>query len=224
MNKVIIRIISHIPQRAHFQMAAVSNSCSFDCASFVVSTAPSEQLDAQNAAFFSCSIVSTAPYLFVPEVVCFVVVLEDADPDALLRDLQHPGRQLPGEPHGFGLEVVTEAEVPQHLEERVVPLRHAHVLDVVRPAGQQGPLPWRLWAGGFYKVVRNVQHAIRADLDDLLNVCLRVQRANDLTALRATHYIFLLHAPSKCPGRSPDALLGGRCRRISPPLLYNAAW
>jgi hypothetical protein len=47
------------------------------------------------------------------------------------RQLPDAGQQLPGQPDRLLLEVVAEGEVPQHLEERVVPQRGPHVLEVV---------------------------------------------------------------------------------------------
>ena len=49
----------------------------------------------------------------------------------LLRQLQLLGDELPREPNRVALEVVPEREVPQHLEEGVVPVRVAHLFEIV---------------------------------------------------------------------------------------------
>ena len=69
--------------------------------------------------------------LLEPEVRRLVVVLVDGDPELLRRDLQRAGDELPGELDRLGLEVVAEAEVAEHLEERVVARGVADVLEVV---------------------------------------------------------------------------------------------
>ncbi|GAB1387898.1 hypothetical protein MASR1M6_00780 [Rubrivivax sp.] len=67
----------------------------------------------------------------VPDVVGLVVLLVDGGPQALGRQLEVDGQQLPGVLQRVVLEVVAEAEVAEHLEEGVVPRRVAHVLEVV---------------------------------------------------------------------------------------------
>ena len=69
------------------------------------------------------------------------------------------GQQLPGEGDGVGLEVVAEREVAEHLEERVVAERGAHVLEVVVLAAD----PHALLRGGRPPVVA----ALRAQKDVL---------------------------------------------------------
>src|SRR5271156_6531530 len=54
----------------------------------------------------------------------------DGDPKTVPVDPENPGHELPGERDRFGLEIVPEAEVPQHLEERAVPTTSADNLDV----------------------------------------------------------------------------------------------
>ncbi len=54
----------------------------------------------------------------------------------------HCGRsdQLPGEPDGVFLEVVAERKVPEHLEERMVTIGKADVLEVVMLAARTNAL------------------------------------------------------------------------------------
>ena len=60
-----------------------------------------------------------------------VPAAEDRGVQAVGRQLPDLGEQRPGEGDRVGLEVVAEGEVSQHLEERVVARRGAHVLEVV---------------------------------------------------------------------------------------------
>ena len=69
--------------------------------------------------------------LLRPEVVGLVVVDVDGRPQLLGRQPVDLGQQLPRVADRVALEVVAEAEVAQHLEERVVPRRVADVLEVV---------------------------------------------------------------------------------------------
>ena len=81
------------------------------------------------------------PHRLVPEVVRLVILAEDGDghPRAVEADLA--GEEVPPEEDRLLLEVVAEREVPQHLEERVVPRRVAHVFEVVvLAADPQAPL------------------------------------------------------------------------------------
>ncbi len=66
-----------------------------------------------------------------PDVGGLLVVAVDGDPQALRRDGQRDGDELPGEADRVLLEVVAEAEVAEHLEEGVMPGRVADVLEVV---------------------------------------------------------------------------------------------
>ena len=66
-----------------------------------------------------------------PDLLGFVVALVDGDPQPVAVDAEDLGHQLPGEGDGLGLEVVAEAEVAQHLEERAVPVGGADDVDVV---------------------------------------------------------------------------------------------
>ena len=58
------------------------------------------------------------------------VAAEDRDPDPLEGEPEALGRQFERQFHGALLEVVAHREVPQHLEEREVAMRAAHLLDV----------------------------------------------------------------------------------------------
>ena len=81
-----------------------------------------------------------------PDLLGLVVALVDGDPQPVAVDAQHLGHQLPGEGDGIGLEVVAEAEVAQHLEERAVPLGGADDVDVDGPEAllhRGGPAPGR---------------------------------------------------------------------------------
>jgi hypothetical protein len=69
--------------------------------------------------------------LLGPDVVRFVVLVIDGDPQLLFRQLVHGGQQLPGVLDRVALEVVAEAEIAQHLEEGVVARGVADVLEVV---------------------------------------------------------------------------------------------
>ena len=66
-----------------------------------------------------------------PDVVGFVVFLVDGDPQLFGRQLVDLGQQLPGVLDRIALEVVAEAEITQHFEERMVAGGVAHVLQVV---------------------------------------------------------------------------------------------
>jgi hypothetical protein len=68
-----------------------------------------------------------------PEPSRLVVLMMDADPDAggVDREPVPPRHELPRERYGVPLEVVAEGEVAQHLEEGVVPVGVADLLEVV---------------------------------------------------------------------------------------------
>ena len=59
------------------------------------------------------------------------LALEDRDLQAVLREAEVAGEELPAERDRVLLEVVAEGEVAEHLEERVVARGDAHVLEVV---------------------------------------------------------------------------------------------
>jgi hypothetical protein len=85
-----------------------------------------------------------------PQVAGFVVVLVDGRPQACRIEAVHLREQLPGELDGVALEIVAEAEVAEHLEERVMARRIADVLQVVvLAAGAHAALGGgraRIWA------------------------------------------------------------------------------
>ena len=68
-----------------------------------------------------------------PDLLGLVVALVDGDPHPVAVDAQHLGDQLPSKGDGLGLEVVAEAEVPEHLEERAVSVGGADDVDVLGP-------------------------------------------------------------------------------------------
>ena len=69
--------------------------------------------------------------LFRPDVEGLVVLVVDGRPQLVFRQLVDLGQQLPREADRIALEVVAEAEVAEHLEERVVARGVADVLEVV---------------------------------------------------------------------------------------------
>ena len=69
--------------------------------------------------------------LLRPDVVRLVVVDVDRRPQLFRRQAVHLRQELPREADRVALEVVAEAEVAQHLEERVVARRVADVVEVV---------------------------------------------------------------------------------------------
>ena len=79
-----------------------------------------------------------------PDLLGLVVAVVDRHPQAVGVDAEHLGEQLPGEGDGLGLEIVAEAEVPEHLEEGAVSHRRPHDVDVDRPETllhRGGPTP-----------------------------------------------------------------------------------
>ena len=68
--------------------------------------------------------------LLVPDVEGLVIVLIDGGIEAVLLQAHHLGQELPGPGDGFLLEVITEGEVAQHLEEGAVAVGVADVVDV----------------------------------------------------------------------------------------------
>ena len=67
----------------------------------------------------------------VPDRGGVVVLARDGDQQAVLRQAEIPGQQLPGVRDRRLLEVVAEAEIAQHLEERVVAGGVADIVQVV---------------------------------------------------------------------------------------------
>src|SRR5690606_10779327 len=66
-----------------------------------------------------------------PDVVGLVVFLVDRDPQLFLGQAVDFGQQGPGIGDGIALEIIAEAEVAQHFEERMVPGGIADVFQVV---------------------------------------------------------------------------------------------
>ena len=66
-----------------------------------------------------------------PHIGRLVVVGIDGDPQPVTVHAEDLGQQLPGQSDGLGLEVIAEAEVAEHLEERDVLGRAPYLLDVV---------------------------------------------------------------------------------------------
>ena len=71
------------------------------------------------------------PTVVAPDRLGLVVGLVDRDPEPVGVEAEHLGVELPGERDRLGLEVVAEAEVAEHLEEREVAVRAADVVEVV---------------------------------------------------------------------------------------------
>ncbi|MNG87577.1 hypothetical protein D3C79_463910 [compost metagenome] len=69
--------------------------------------------------------------LIGPDVESFVVRFIDGYQQALFGQLEGTGQEFPGKTDGVLLEVVTEAEVAQHLEEGVVTSGIADVFQVI---------------------------------------------------------------------------------------------
>jgi len=65
-----------------------------------------------------------------PDLLRLVVGLVHRRPEPVGVDPHHLGDELPGKRYGTGFEVIAEAEVPEHLEERAMPPRLADDLDV----------------------------------------------------------------------------------------------
>ena len=66
-----------------------------------------------------------------PEIEGLVIRLEDRHPQPRLRQAERARQEVPGEADSIALEVVAEAEIAQHLEERVVSGGVADVFEVV---------------------------------------------------------------------------------------------
>ncbi len=70
------------------------------------------------------------PDLVTPDLFGLVVALVHGDPQQVAVYAELPGDQLPRKGDGVRLEVVAEAEVPEHLEEGAVPVGGADDFDV----------------------------------------------------------------------------------------------
>ena len=75
--------------------------------------------------------LSADPHFLEPDIRRFIVGHVHGDPQTIFRQPQGARQELPGKLDGFALEVITEAEVTQHLEEGVVTCRITHVFQVV---------------------------------------------------------------------------------------------
>src|SRR5690554_3519196 len=69
--------------------------------------------------------------LFLPDPLCFVIAYMHRDPQLFGRQAQLHGEELPGKANRITLEVITEAEIAQHLEKSVVPGGIANVIEIV---------------------------------------------------------------------------------------------
>src|SRR5690606_41171042 len=70
-------------------------------------------------------------HLLGPDAFGLIVVLVDGDPQAVRIQSELVSEQLPREADGIALEIIPEAEIAEHLEERVVAGGVAHVLQVI---------------------------------------------------------------------------------------------
>ena len=81
------------------------------------------------------------PDLVAPDAPGDLVVLVGRHRQPIGRDAEVAGQEVPGEVDRLALEVVAEAPVPEHLEQRVMARRPADLLEVVVLAGDpQAPL------------------------------------------------------------------------------------
>ena len=69
--------------------------------------------------------------LLGPDALGFVILGEHRDPEALLRNAERAGDEIPREMNRLALEIVAEAEIAEHLEERVVPGGVADVFQII---------------------------------------------------------------------------------------------
>ena len=72
----------------------------------------------------------------LPDLRRLVIGVIDSDQQLVLRDAEIPGQQLPCEGDGVGLEVIAEAEIPQHLEEGMMARRIADIVQIVMLAAR----------------------------------------------------------------------------------------
>jgi hypothetical protein len=75
--------------------------------------------------------IARNPDLLRPDLVRLVVLMVDRGPKPVLRQLIDLGQELPREADRLALEVVAEAEVAEHLEERVMARGIPDVLEIV---------------------------------------------------------------------------------------------
>ena len=83
-------------------------------------------------------------HMLLPDLEGLVVVQIDGHPEMFLGQPHFFGQEFPGVSDGFFLEIRPETEVPQHLEEGVVPGGLAHVVQIVVLAAR----PYAFLAGG----------------------------------------------------------------------------
>ncbi len=69
--------------------------------------------------------------LLDPDPLGLLVILEHRHPQALARQLQHPGQEFPAVADRLGLEVIAEAEIAEHFEKGVMARGVADVVEVV---------------------------------------------------------------------------------------------
>ena len=67
----------------------------------------------------------------LPQVECLIVIDEDGDHQAIDRQLELLGNEIPGELDGTVLEIIAEGEVAEHLEEGMVTRGVTHIVEVV---------------------------------------------------------------------------------------------
>ena len=70
-------------------------------------------------------------HMLLPDLEGFVVIQINGHPEIFLGQTNFLGQEFPGESYGFFLKIRPETEVPQHLEEGVVPGGLAHVVQIV---------------------------------------------------------------------------------------------
>ncbi len=68
--------------------------------------------------------------LLFPDLLCFVVALEDRDPEAVCGDLKLAGQEFPCPADRLALEIVAEGEVAEHLKEGAVTGGLADAFDI----------------------------------------------------------------------------------------------
>ena len=77
---------------------------------------------------------------FPPEAKRFIIVCVDGDEQLFLGQAEFLMDQRPGVLDRFGLEVVAEGKVSEHLEEGMVPCGVAHVVEIVMFAASANAL------------------------------------------------------------------------------------
>ncbi len=72
----------------------------------------------------------------LPEIVGFVVVMVNGDEKPPRIEVEPLGDEVPGAFDGQFLKVIAEREIAEHLKERMVPRRIAHVIQIVMLAAR----------------------------------------------------------------------------------------